>query len=86
VLAAYLAWGEDFAAHLNGTFLVAVWDELQARLIVANDRLGLYPCIMPNSRDFRLRPRSRRSWSARSSSGGSILRRGGVRALPVSTG
>jgi asparagine synthase (glutamine-hydrolysing) len=43
VLAAYLAWGEDFAAHLNGTFLVAVWDELQARLIIANDRLGLYP-------------------------------------------
>jgi len=43
VLAAYMAWGDDFAAHLNGAFLVAVWDELQARLVVANDRLGLYP-------------------------------------------
>jgi asparagine synthase (glutamine-hydrolysing) len=43
VLASYMAWGEDFASHLNGTFLTAVWDAPRETLVVANDRLGLYP-------------------------------------------
>ena len=35
--------GEAFIEHLRGSFLVAVWDTVQARLVVANDRFGTYP-------------------------------------------
>ncbi len=43
VLEAYLAAGDTFPAHLNGTFVAAVWDTRVETLLVANDRLGLYP-------------------------------------------
>jgi asparagine synthase (glutamine-hydrolysing) len=43
LLAAYSRWGEDFALELNGTFQTAIWDAPREMLVVANDRLGLYP-------------------------------------------
>jgi len=43
VLAAYARWGEVFASRLNGTFQTAIWDASRETLVVANDRLGLYP-------------------------------------------
>jgi len=43
VLAAYLASGDAFPTNLNGTFVTAIWDKRHETLLVANDRLGLYP-------------------------------------------
>jgi len=39
----YLAYGEDFATRVNGAFVIAVWDSQENRLVVVNDRLGLFP-------------------------------------------
>jgi asparagine synthase (glutamine-hydrolysing) len=36
-------YGEDFAGKLNGAFVAAIWDRTNKKLIIANDRLGLYP-------------------------------------------
>jgi len=35
--------GEDFAAQLNGAFVVAIWNQEKRELILVNDRLGLRP-------------------------------------------
>ncbi len=43
VLAAYHEFGLDFAAHLEGAFFVAIYDPARRRLVLANDRYGLYP-------------------------------------------
>jgi asparagine synthase (glutamine-hydrolysing) len=43
VLHLYEEYGEDFVLKLNGAFAVAIWDRTHNKLIVANDRLGLYP-------------------------------------------
>lgn len=42
-LAAYQEQGDDFARHLNGAFVIAVWDVRRQSLLIANDRFGLYP-------------------------------------------
>lgn len=42
-LKAYECWGEDFANHLEGSFVVAIWDRRQRKLVIANDRFGLRP-------------------------------------------
>ncbi len=42
-LAAYEQYGILFAAELNGAFFIAVYDQRQQRLVLANDRFGLYP-------------------------------------------
>lgn len=42
-LCAYQTWGEDFAAHLEGAFIIAVYDASRRCLILANDRFSLYP-------------------------------------------
>jgi asparagine synthase (glutamine-hydrolysing) len=42
-LCAFLAYGTDFAAKLNGAFFIAVYDAVQRRLLLTNDRYGLYP-------------------------------------------
>jgi asparagine synthase (glutamine-hydrolysing) len=49
VLAAYRAWGVDFADHLDGEFAVAVWDEGERRLILARDPLGIKPLHLSES-------------------------------------
>ncbi|MCB8923681.1 MAG: hypothetical protein H6662_19005, partial [Ardenticatenaceae bacterium] len=43
ILRLYETFGENFAVDLNGNFLIAIYDRKQQKLIVANDRLGLYP-------------------------------------------
>src|SRR5260370_6069848 len=43
VLRAYLQWGEDFAAHVQGMFALALWDSRARTLILARDRLGKKP-------------------------------------------
>jgi len=42
-LALYERWGSDFAAKLNGVFIIAIWDKTHDRLLITNDRFGLYP-------------------------------------------
>jgi asparagine synthase (glutamine-hydrolysing) len=43
VLDLYQQVGTSFAKHLNGAFIVAIWDQKRKLLILANDRFGLYP-------------------------------------------
>lgn len=42
-LALYEQYGDDFASHLNGAFIIAIWDKTRQRLVIINDRFGLYP-------------------------------------------
>jgi len=35
--------GEEFAAHLDGAFVAAIWDQRSRKLTITNDRLGLFP-------------------------------------------
>jgi asparagine synthase (glutamine-hydrolysing) len=42
-LALYEKVGDAFASQLNGAFIIAIWDETRNRLLIANDRFGLYP-------------------------------------------
>lgn len=42
-LALYAAHGAAFVQHLNGAFVLALWDARQQELLIANDRFGLYP-------------------------------------------
>lgn len=43
LLHAYLQWGEDSLAHLEGMYAFAIWDSSQERLFCARDRLGIKP-------------------------------------------
>ncbi len=43
VLHLYEEFGEEFASHLNGAFVAAIWDRRANRLVLANDRFGLHP-------------------------------------------
>ncbi|WP_424862848.1 asparagine synthase (glutamine-hydrolyzing) [Streptomyces sp. MMS24-I29] len=51
VLHAYLEWGTDFAAHLNGMFASALWDPVGSELILVRDRLGIKPLYFHPTRD-----------------------------------
>jgi asparagine synthase (glutamine-hydrolysing) len=42
-LAAYEAWGERFAEHLNGDLALAAFDERQQRLLLVRDSIGVRP-------------------------------------------
>jgi asparagine synthase (glutamine-hydrolysing) len=35
--------GDDFVAHLNGQFAIALWDSRRKRLVLARDRVGIRP-------------------------------------------
>ncbi len=39
----YRKYGPGFAAHLNGAFIIALWDGRLQRLVLTNDHFGLYP-------------------------------------------
>lgn len=43
ILSLYEKFGENFAICLNGAFALAIWDQRQDLLLIANDRLGLFP-------------------------------------------
>jgi len=43
LLQAYLAWGEECLARLQGMFAFAIWDGARGRLFCARDRLGIKP-------------------------------------------
>ena len=43
VLRLYQEKGEQFIHNLEGVFVLAIWDHDQQKLVVANDRFGLYP-------------------------------------------
>jgi asparagine synthase (glutamine-hydrolysing) len=42
-LALYESLGNDFVSQLNGAFVIAIWDKTRDRVLIANDRFGLYP-------------------------------------------
>ncbi len=43
LLTSYIEWKEACVDHLNGIFAFAVWDELEGRVFLARDRLGVKP-------------------------------------------
>lgn len=43
IVHAYLQWGEDFAARLNGMFAIALYDRRQGRLLLVRDHVGIKP-------------------------------------------
>ncbi len=43
ILHLYEHYGQGFAERLNGAFIVAILDENEKKLIIANDRIGLHP-------------------------------------------
>ncbi len=43
VIRLYVQHGPSFARHLQGAFVVALWDRLHGQLVLTNDRFGLYP-------------------------------------------
>jgi len=43
VVHAYLEWGEDLAAHLNGMYAFGIWDPRREELLLVRDRMGIKP-------------------------------------------
>ncbi len=43
ILRAYIEWGENCVAKLQGMFAFALWDEKKQRLLLARDRTGIKP-------------------------------------------
>lgn len=43
ILAAYLRWGPDCLARMNGMFALAIWDGRRRELFCARDRFGVKP-------------------------------------------
>ncbi|MGW1026440.1 asparagine synthase (glutamine-hydrolyzing) [Streptomyces sp. NPDC002577] len=43
VLHAYLAWGADFTARLNGMYAFALWEPRTEELLLVRDRMGIKP-------------------------------------------
>jgi asparagine synthase (glutamine-hydrolysing) len=61
LLVAFLHWGRDVAAHLNGMYAVAVWDELKDELLLFRDRLGIKPLyyyVLPDGIVFGSEPKA----------------------------
>src|SRR5579864_2290137 len=46
ILAAYLRWGDDAWARLEGMYALAIWDKLEKRLLVARDPIGIKPLFV----------------------------------------
>lgn len=43
IVHAYEEYGDDFVAHLNGQFAIALWDVKRRRLLLIRDRVGIRP-------------------------------------------
>jgi asparagine synthase (glutamine-hydrolysing) len=54
LLQAYLHWGEDCLAHLEGMYAFAIWDGRRGRLFCARDRLGIKPFYYATPGDYFL--------------------------------
>lgn len=39
----YAQAGAELAQHLNGAFIIGIWDKVRQRLVITNDRFGFYP-------------------------------------------
>jgi asparagine synthase (glutamine-hydrolysing) len=50
-LHAYLQWGEDFTARLNGMYAFALWDPRSEELLLVRDRMGIKPLYYWPTRD-----------------------------------
>lgn len=47
-LALYERQGDQFVCQLNGAFLIGIYDKRNNRLLIVNDRFGLYPLFYTN--------------------------------------
>jgi len=47
----YEEYGERFVEHLRGMFAIALWDESNARLLLARDRFGIKPLYLADVSD-----------------------------------
>ena len=47
-LALYERQGDQFVCQLNGAFLIGIYDKRSNRLLIVNDRFGLYPLFYTN--------------------------------------
>jgi asparagine synthase (glutamine-hydrolysing) len=55
LVAAYRHWGDDYATHLRGDFVVFLWDGTVRRLIAARDLVGVRPLYYyENAQDLYL--------------------------------
>jgi asparagine synthase (glutamine-hydrolysing) len=43
ILRAYIEWGENCVARLQGMFAFAIWDSIEQQLLMARDRSGIKP-------------------------------------------
>ena len=50
IVHAYEQYGDDFVAHLNGQFAIALWDARRGRLMLVRDRVGILPLYYSRQR------------------------------------
>lgn len=52
IIAAYHKWGYECVNHFNGMFAFAIWDNLEKKLFIARDRVGIKPLYFYNDNDL----------------------------------
>ncbi len=51
ILQGYMTWGKDLLLHLNGSFLLAIFDKTKEEFLIANDHFGKIPLYYSESQD-----------------------------------